>query len=495
MAVKQGFPSAPSRLTSAVRTALFTSAAATAIAVGAPGYNVYAQQVGACNPISTAFTSGTVECSGAFDETINYEVKDYTVVDGVEVPNDINVVVTEGSAATGISVTALPAEGSMDTAEGSIAIESHGDIAQSADSQLEVAEEHYLRKESGWGLRRGAISTGWQYTASVQLDADGNPVGERTDFENAVSPEDIAEFLGSDPANFEDGSFQGRGPVDDLSVIVADVGTFDFEDQAAIHAETDAGAINIVNDGTISMGSGVSIGYFTSASEKSYTNSSRVDVDTDGDGVNDTRLYVSADQIVVKDRDFFTGQQYFTASASAIGIDAASASGNIAIENAGTIEVGDIAYGVRAHTDSGDISITNSGDIETGADAVGISAGTSVVTEEVATYSAYGDVNSIRVKGSLADGAYYNHYQKKYNASIRDVDAGNSVIEIANAGSISLESSTQRSSVLGRSGARCTAFVSKFNDARFREAAVFADTKPTSRVGPELVVFRGCRTP
>jgi len=437
----KGFPSNPSQLTSAVRKALFTSATVTAIAVGAPGHNAYAQQAGVCNPISTEFTSGTVQCSGIFDESINYEVKDFTVVDGSEVPNDISVVVAEGSSATGISVAAMPVAGSSEPAEGSVMIENHGDIAQSEGSALEVSENYYVRKESGWGIKRGAESTGWQYTASVALDADGNVVGERADFESAVNPDDIAEFLGTDAANFEGKPFQGQGPVDDLAVIVAPQGTFNFDDQAAIRAETDAGDINIINNGTISMGDGVSIGYFTAYSESISTNGRFTDVDTDGDGVNDTRLYASANQISVKDRDFFRGQQYFTASASTIGVDAKSVSGNIVVENTSTIEAGDISFGVRTHTDSGDISISNSGDIAVGADAVGISAGTAVITEEVATYSAYSDVNSIRVKGSLVDGAYYNHYQKKYNASIRDVDAGNSIIEIANAGSITVGAS------------------------------------------------------
>lgn len=58
-----GFPGTPSQLTSAVRKALFTSAAVTAMTVGAPGY-------------AAATAGDSVLCRSSFVATINYDVTD-----------------------------------------------------------------------------------------------------------------------------------------------------------------------------------------------------------------------------------------------------------------------------------------------------------------------------------------------------------------------------------------------------------------------------------
>ncbi|WP_299594167.1 hypothetical protein [uncultured Microbulbifer sp.] len=446
MAANKGFPSNPSLLTSAVRKALFTSAAVTAIAVGAPGHNAYAQQVGTCNPISTEFTSGTVQCSGEFDATIEYQVQDFTVVGGEVAPGDIKVVVAEGSVATGIEISSIvPATGEI-VAQGSVTIENHGDLTQAAGAALEVPEENIIHFGDDYGLRKSGTQgnySGYTYTGSVQLDSDGNPVGDAATFAEGVAPGDMASYLGLDQSVLTGPLQDNGGPIEDLSIVIADQGELDFDDIAAISAETDAGTIDIANTGDISMGSGLKVEYHTHYSISSG-GVNPIDVDTDGDGVDDLRLYADRNQVFLPNQSRGGTQYRFETSASVIGIDAASATGDINISNAGSIDAGDVAYGVRSHTDSGDIGISNTGDIALGADSVGISATTAANAELVYQYG-YSVDNGVSYRptsGAPGTSKYkapaYFHSSTEYVGKIFNADGGDSRIQIANAGTITV---------------------------------------------------------
>nr|WP_010131988.1 autotransporter outer membrane beta-barrel domain-containing protein [Microbulbifer agarilyticus] len=444
MANNKGFPSNPSQLTSAVRKALFTSATVTAIAVGAPGHNAYAQQVGACNPISTEFTGGTVECSGAFDETINYQVQDSTLVSGEVTPGDITVVVAEGSTANGIEVSSIvPASGEAE-AQGSVSIDNHGDLTQGAGAALEIPEENIIHFGDDYGLRKSGSQgnySGYTYTGSVALDADGNAVGDTTTFTDGVVPADLAGYLGVDESVLDGNLQDNGGPIEDLSIVIAAEGELQFDDIAAISAETDAGAIDIANTGDISMGSGLQVEYHTRYSINSGA-MTPIDVDTDGDGVDDLRLYAERNQVFLPEQDRAGNRYRFETSASVVGIDAASASGDITISNAGSIDAGDVAFGVRSHTDSGDIDISNTGDISVGADSVGISATTSASAELVYQYGYTVDNGVTFEPGNASPFKYketsYTHNTTDYVGKIYNADGGDSRIEIANAGNITV---------------------------------------------------------
>ncbi|MBB5211576.1 beta strand repeat-containing protein [Microbulbifer hydrolyticus] len=441
----KGFPSNPSQLTSAVRKALFTSATVTAIAVGAPGYNAYAQQVGACDPISTEFSSGTVQCSGIFDETINYQVKDYTAVSGEVTAGDITVVVAEGSTATGIEVSAAPADGET-VAGGSVTIENHGDLTQGAGAELTIPEENIISFGDEYGLRRSGEGnySGYTYTGSVALDADGNPVGDANTFAEGVVPGDLATYLGVDQSVLEGKPLQDNGgPIEDLTVVIADRGELQFDDIAAISAETDAGSIDIVNTGAINMGSGLKVEYHTRYSITDVK-PNPIDVDTDGDGVNDLRLYADAKQVFLPNESRGGTRYRFETSASVVGIDALSVDGDIRVENAGAINAGDIAYGVRSHTDSGDITINNTGDINVGADSAGIAASTAANAELAMQYG-YNVDNGVSYRptsGAPGTSKYkapaYYHNSTDYVGKIYNADGGDSIIKIANAGDITV---------------------------------------------------------
>ncbi|WP_226703511.1 hypothetical protein [Microbulbifer elongatus] len=432
MANNKGFPSNPSQLTSAVRKALFTSATVTAIAVGAPGHNAYAQQVGACNPISTEFTTGAVQCGGEFDATIEYEVKDFTVVDGEVTPGEIEVIVAEGSTATGILVSAAPAEGAMSAAEGSIVIENHGDIDASAgDNAIDPDSLSYTDFEDVAVRYVGEMRSGVEYTGYYRVDgtANSNKVdGSEVAFSAGVSADDIVDYMAAQGVDVSNGIFE-PGREDVVSLIVAPEG-LDLEDSAAISAKTEAGNIQIQNTGDVTVGSGVAVAYATSAYLSEHTVSKKL-VDIDDDGKNDIAFYGEGRELFVQ-----SGMQY--AKAAAIGVDAETTTGNINLGNAGSIEGGDISYGMRAQTVEGDIAITNSGDISVGADSAGISASSEAKAELVYSYGYEVKVDEVSPpRGSIVIG-YYQHNKETVEAKIYSADAADNIIEISNTGSISV---------------------------------------------------------
>ena len=463
MAENKGFPSSQSQLTSAVRKALFTSAAVTAIAVGAPGHNAYAQQVGVCNPISTEFTSGTVECSGEFDETIDYEVKDFTVVDGEVTPGDISVVVAEGSTASGISISSVTPAGDNTEATGSIVIENHGDIAREGDAGIEVPdgiERTYYDMGIRVGSRNGTDG-GHFFDSYVKLDENGDATGERILFTDAdgnpikVGGDEIDAYLGLDPDDPDYNRWQLNGPEDKITFLVADEGTFAGGTSALVSAETEAGSIHIANTGDITVGGGQSVTYYSAFTETHKNTYDEVTaggknpfgfvnpIDIDGDGVEDIALWIGEDTI------FVNPDNVHTATVFAGGISATSTTGNIAIENAGTITAGDISKGINVFTESGDIAISNSGDIVTGSASYGISAGSAVQAADSGisyTYNTQDSGNAYAVEhnpGGLSiwggfNNPSYTHFYREYTVGSKIVDGTDSIIEIGNTGSISV---------------------------------------------------------
>ncbi|WP_066960228.1 hypothetical protein [Microbulbifer sp. Q7] len=435
MADNKGFPSAQRQLTSAVRKALFTSATVAAIAAGTPGHNAYAQQAGACNPISTEFTSGTVQCSGEFDETIHYEVKDFTVVNGIEVPNDIQVVVAEGSTVSGISVTAVAAEPASIAAEGSVIIENHGDVTQSGDSDIAI-DPSFVKTYYDRALRfPGEQRAGLNFTGMVQLDENRAPItgSEQSFGTEGVDADDMAEYMAGLGYDLSNTDF-GVGREDQLDVIVAAEGSLVFDDVAAISAETDAGSIAIENTGDLRLGNGLSVDYYTSVTT-SDSAGNRHWVDIDGDGEVDLQLYSDAAEV-------FVNGDKLTSRASVVGIDAQSIAGDIQIANDGSINAGDVAYGIRSHTDSGDITINNTGDIDLGADSVGIAASTAANAELAMQYGYSVDNGVSFDSGNASAFKYkapsYTHTSTEYVGKIYNADGVDSIIQIANSGSITV---------------------------------------------------------
>ncbi|WP_226664337.1 hypothetical protein [Microbulbifer aggregans] len=472
-----GFPGTPSQLTSAVRKALFTSAAATAIAVGAPGYAAAAEISCAPGQLGTPVAGDSVVCAGNFDESINFDVVDATVVNaGVEsiVPGDLSVVVAEGSTAAGISISSVTAAIADTAATGSIVIENHGDISREGDAGIDIPDG-VERTYYDMGIRIGSTTPGdgghffdsymkLDENGKVLLDEDGKPTGERILFTDAdgnpikVGGDEIDSYLGVDPESESYNKWNKNGPEDKITFLVADEGTFAGGTSALVSAETEAGSIHITNTGDISVGSGQSITYYSAFSEvhsNSYdelvaSNKNPFGVlntiDVDGDGIDDISVWTGEDTIWV------APDNVHTATVFAGGIGAISTTGNIAIENAGTITAQDVSKGINVFTESGDIAISNTGDITTGAASVGISAGSAVLTELATEYdytsaSAYaveynaGSVSTQEIAGNTTikfTGPSYSHFVREYNVNAHVVDTTDSIIAIANAGTISV---------------------------------------------------------
>ncbi|WP_160152040.1 hypothetical protein [Microbulbifer sp. ALW1] len=468
MADNKGFPSSQSQLTSAVRKALFTSAAVTAIAMGAPGYAAAAEIACAPGQLGTPAAGDTVNCSGVFDESINYDVVDATVIDPETaaesiLPGDINVVVAEGSSASGITVTSVTTAIVDTEATGSIVIENHGDIAQDGDAGIEVPDG-VEQTRYDMGIRVGSANSndgGHFFDSYVQLDENGDPTGERILFSDAegnpikVGADELGSYLGVDPNSADYGKWVKNGPEDKITFLVADEGTFEGGVSALVSAETEAGSISISNTGDISVGGGQSVTYysaFTEIHENTYDELvkrgedpfSRINaVDVDGDGVDDISVFTGEDTI------FVDPLNVHTATVFAGGISASSTTGNIAIENAGAISAGDISKGINVFTESGDIAISNSGDIATGDASYGISAGSAVQAVDSGISYSYNTQDSgtayavEHTPGRLSffggfQNPSYTHFYREYTVGSKIVDSTDSVIEIGNTGSISV---------------------------------------------------------
>ncbi|MFV8780839.1 hypothetical protein ACNKU7_00320 [Microbulbifer sp. SA54] len=469
-----GFPGTPSQLTSAVRKALFTSAAATAIAVGAPGYAAAAEISCAPGQLGSPVAGDSVACAGNFDESINFDVVDATVVNaGVEtiVPGDLSVVVAEGSTAAGISISSVTAAVADTAATGSIVIESHGDIAREGDAGIEVPDG-VERTYYDMGIRVGSANSndGGHFFDSYMkldengkapLDEDGNPTGERILFTDAdgnpikVAADELSSYLGVNPDSADYGKLSKNGPEDKITFLVAEEGTFEGGVSALVNAETEAGSISITNTGDISVGSGQSVTYYSAFTEKHSSSYDEIvasgknpfgvlnKIDVDGDGVADISVWNGEDTI------FVDPANAHTATIFAGGINASSTTGNIAIENAGSITAGDISKGITAFTESGDIVISNSGDIATGNASYGISASSAVQAIDSGityTYNSQdsGTAYAVEYKAgrfspfSGFTGPSYTHFYREYTVGSKIVDGTDSVIEIANSGSISV---------------------------------------------------------
>ncbi|WGL15558.1 hypothetical protein PVT68_12335 [Microbulbifer bruguierae] len=475
MAVKiNGFPGTPSQLTSAVRKALFTSAAVTAMTVGAPGYAAAADIACAPGQFGMPAAGDKVTCAGDFDESINYDVVDTTVVDaGIEsiVPGDLTVVVAEGSTASGITVSSVTAAVAGTAATGSIVIENHGDIARAGDAGIEVPDG-VEQTRYDMGIRVGSANSndGGHFFDSYMvldengkalLDEDGNPTGERILFTDAegnpikVAADELDSHLGVNPDSADYGKLSKNGPEDKITFLVAEEGTFEGGVSALVNAETEAGSISITNTGDISVGSGQSVTYYSAFTEKHSSSYDEIvasgknpfgvlnKIDVDGDGVADISVWNGEDTI------FVDPANAHTATIFAGGINASSTTGNIAIENAGSITAGDISKGITAFTESGDIVISNSGDIATGSASYGISASSAVQAIDSGityTYNSQdsGTAYAVEYKAgrfspfSGFTGPSYTHFYREYTVGSKIVDGTDSVIEIANSGSISV---------------------------------------------------------
>ena len=466
MAVIKGFPGTPSELTSAVRKALFTTAAVTAISVGTPGYAAAAEIACAPGELGAPMAGDTVICTGAFDESIGYDVADMTVVDEttgevtvdpetgdpIVVAGDITVVVAEGSTASGVVVSSTTAAGANEEAQGSVTIENSGDIEQGAGGAIEVdssltveLEEHGIKFLDRTITAGNNPHSGYWWGSYVAIDEDGNPVGEVTEFDRKVTNQELDEYLSIDPSSsdYSNRDYSAAGPEDVLSFIHAEEGTFESGAIGAISAQTEAGSITISNSGDLTVGNGQAITYYSDYGLRNGTGTF-TEIDTDGDGVKDIKVYGGYDQVLLSDEDIHQATLY------SAGIAAKSTTGNILVENTGAIASGDISKAINAVTEEGDISVNNSGDIETGAYSVGIEAGSAVVTEVAHSYSytsssAYavefeeGRISFSHAPGGTAvefDAPYYTHFIRDYTVNAHNVDGSDSVIVIENTGGI-----------------------------------------------------------
>ncbi|WP_323846311.1 hypothetical protein [Microbulbifer magnicolonia] len=449
MAVKSGFPSGQNQLALAVRKVLFSSAAATAIAVAAPGHAVAADVNCIPGQLGAPVAGDSVTCTGAFDETINYDVADMTLVDETSgatlvSPGDLTVVVAEGSSAAGIAISSVTAAGGNPEATGSITIENGADIVQGGDQEGIAIDPSLVKDMSGFGR---SINWDWQsgvyFDSAVAIEPESYvddygytrtryiASGEVYSLGGKLSGREAAEQLGIAPELLP----ANGGLIDDLTIVVAPEGTFDNAVLAAVSAETQAGDIAITNTGDLSVGSGAAITYYTDY----YLNvlpSGQLwnSVDTDGDGVYDLKVYGGVKQVAVYD------SQIREATIATAGIAADTTSGNITLDNAGSISAGDVSRGMVAHTVEGDISITNSGDIAVGENAFGIHASSDVQTQQVGGY-AYASGSAYAVEynpGFFGSAPSYTHFYREYSAYAHQVDTTDSVIAIDNSGSITV---------------------------------------------------------
>ncbi|WP_346838087.1 autotransporter outer membrane beta-barrel domain-containing protein [Microbulbifer sp. SAOS-129_SWC] len=505
MAVKQGFPSAPSRLTSAVRTALFTSAAVTAIAVGAPGHNAYAQQVGSCNP-TTIENTGSALCSGAFDASIEFDVADMTVVDATTGDStlsagDISVVVAEGSTASGIAVTSVTAAEAGAESMGSVTIENHGDIANSGENDIEVDPSLIVSKPNHgiriW-RRTAGENSGYWWGSSVAIDENGDAVGDAKDFDHHITNQEFDSYLNIDPssADYGDRDNAGAGPVEDLTFISAPEGTFGSGAIGILSAETEAGDIAITNTGDLTAGSGGSITYYSDYRVINATGSF-ANIDTDGDGVLDTRVYGGRDQVSLREDDIKSATVY------AAGIAANSTSGNIAVKNEGTITAGDTTKGIVVETVDGDIAIANSGDISTGDNSIGIHAKSAIVTEYSGVSYHYTASQAYATEYNQAQRSFfggvtppsYSHFVREYDVTANTVDTTDSVIAVENSGNISVGAAGTGIKAENPSGERID--IVNSGDISVAEGAggtgIYASTSANLEAKKEQeYCFRGC---
>ncbi|GAB2513882.1 hypothetical protein [Microbulbifer agarilyticus] len=456
MAVLQGFPGAPSQLSSAVRKALFTSAAATAIAVGTPGYAAAAEI--ACVPadLGTPMAGDSVTCTGVFDETVSYDVADMTVVDEVTmeetvdeegnpivIPGDITVVISEGSTATRVGVSSTTAAGNNAEAVGSVVIENDAAITMVSGGELEVdpsmvvsVQDHGIRI---W-RRDERFNSGHWWGSSVALDENGEPVGEVTQFDRQITNQEFTEYLAIDPSSADFGNRDNAtpGPLEELTFIHAREGSFENGAFGALSAETEAGDISIKNTGDITVGSGGTVTYYSDYSFINTTDSF-TDIDTNGDGIDDTRVYGGRDQVNLNPDDIHTATLYVA------GITASSISGDITVESEGAIVAGDVSKGIAVNTVDGDIDINNSGDISTGANSVGIDASSATVTETAHSYDyGNGEVYAVEYNSQAFRprwpfiGPSYSHFVREYEVNANVVDTTDSVIVVENTGDISV---------------------------------------------------------
>ncbi|MCK7597868.1 autotransporter outer membrane beta-barrel domain-containing protein [Microbulbifer sp. CAU 1566] len=532
MADNKGFPSSQSQLTSAVRKALFTSAAVTAIAMGTPGYAAAAEIACAPGQLGAPAAGDTVTCSGVFDETINYDVVDATVIDPDSaaesiLPGDINVVVAEGSTASGITVTSVTAAVADTEATGSIVIENHGDIAREGDAGIEVpdgVERTYY--DMGIRVGSGNSNDGGHFFDSYMvldengkalLDEDGNPTGERILFTDAdgnpikVAADELDSHLGVNTDSADYGKLSKNGPEDKITFLVAEEGTFEGGVSALVNAETEAGSISITNTGDISVGSGQSVTYYSAFTEKHSSSYGEIvasgknpfsvlnKVDVDGDGVADISVWTGEDTI------FVDPANAHTATVFSGGISASSTSGNIVIENAGTITAGNISKGVNVFTESGDIAISNSGDIATGDASYGISASSAVLAMDSGISYSYntqdsGTAYAVEHTAGRIDffsgwkGPSYTHFYRDYSVGSKIVDSTDSVIEIGNSGSISVGEAGVAIHAKNPSGAGITIINSGDIDVAdgVGGAGIYASTSAGLSATKEMVEVAAC---
>lgn len=351
-------------VTRAVRMAL--AASATALALAGSGA-AFAQTC-------TAPVNGTVNCDGAFVDSIVYDnVADLTLVLGGNDPTTIIPAAGDvGARITGTGALGVTSDADITVASPNDAI---GIYAYSADGPVTVDNTGDIDVTSDYGLADGIFASGTEasVTNSGAITATGYSwaagiEAQGSDLTTVTNSGDITATAATGTAFgvYATGGLGGI-TVDNTGNITAN----GYYATGVFTQATDAGDTSITNAGTITAGGAYTSIYATGINAGSSYEGATVAVDNSG-SVNVNSYYGSTGVQVISVGDGGTGSVSntgdiyvnTTAKYGSSGI-VVSADGDASIDNAGSITVafGGTSYGAAALSFAGDASVTNSGDI------------------------------------------------------------------------------------------------------------------------------------
>ena len=422
-------PAKQGHLAIAIRKAIFTSAAVTAAA---------------------GFTPTTLAENAPAKETA-------TVVAAAHNQTQENA--TEETVADLTKVSQAEEQASSESEDDAISITiGSNETLNAGDARVEGEEEHtkvYLNSGYSnhmmidfYGENPKQFTSGNIYTGVQALDENGHKTGDVIEFtDGPVKIGELAEYM-TNNENFSiseeslanvierenRGSLGGQHTVE---IIVAQAGDLTAIDAIGVDANTDAGDITIVNDGTIEVGSGHSIAYFNDLIQaEGNVEGARIDID--GDGVNDYMVVGEFNRV-----HSYSGIKVLDVYAK--GIHASTNSGLIDVTNTGNVIAGNTASAFELNSVSGDVNITNSGDIEVGERSNGIVVNTAVQTEVLTTYdylydAGYSNVEQVGVAGEVSYVPEQNihTYNRFDDVEIINADAGTNEVVVTNSGTISI---------------------------------------------------------
>lgn len=355
-------------VTRAIRMAL--AASATALALAGSGA-AFAQTC-------TAPVNGTVNCDGAFVDSVVYDdVADLILVLG---GNDATTIIP-AAGDVGARITGTGAIGATSDADITVtsANDAIGIYAYSADGPVTVDNTGDIGVISGYGLADGIFASGTDasvtnsgaitatgYSWAAGIEAQGSDLTTVTNSGDITATSATGTAFGV----YATGGLGGI-TVDNTGNITAN----GYYATGVFTQATDAGDTSITNSGTINAGGADTSIYGTGISAGSSYEGATVAVDNTG-SVNVNSLYGSTGIQVISVGDGGTGSVSntgdiyvnTTSKYDSSGI-VVSADGDASIDNAGSVTVafGGTSYGAAALSFAGDASVTNSGDISVNA--------------------------------------------------------------------------------------------------------------------------------